>query len=84
MRYSMRYGIGMTVQITVRLPDDAVAFIDKQVETGRSRSRAAVLASMIARERHRVRAEADIAILDKVGDYDFGDLGRPPRMDELA
>ena len=74
----------MTVQITVRLPDDAVAFIDEQVESGRSRSRAAALASMIARERHRVRAEADIAILHEVGDYEFGDLGRPPRMDDLA
>jgi Arc/MetJ-type ribon-helix-helix transcriptional regulator len=74
----------MTVQITVRLPDEAVAFIDEQVESGRSRSRAAALASMIARERHRVRAEADIAILQKVGDYEFGDLGRPPRMDDLA
>ena len=74
----------MTIQITVRLPDDAVAFIDEQVQSGRSRSRAAALASMIARERQRVRAEADIAILQEMGDYDFGDLGGPSRMDDLA
>jgi Arc/MetJ-type ribon-helix-helix transcriptional regulator len=73
----------MTVQITVRLPDEDVAFIDEQVERGRSRSRATALAAMIARERHRVQAEADIAILQKRGDYDFGDLGGSTELPDL-
>jgi Arc/MetJ-type ribon-helix-helix transcriptional regulator len=73
----------MTVQITVRLPDEDVAFLDEQVESGRSRSRAAALAGMIERERHRVRAEADIAILKERGDYDFGDLGGSTALADL-
>ena len=74
----------MSVQITVRLPDEDVAFIDQQVESGVSRSRATVLAAMIARERHRVRAEADIEILRQRGDYDFGDLGGAAALDDLG
>jgi Arc/MetJ-type ribon-helix-helix transcriptional regulator len=73
----------MTVQITVRLPDEDVAFLDEQVETGHSRSRAAALSAMVTRERHRVRAQADIAILRQRGDYDFGDLGGPVDLADL-
>lgn len=73
----------MTVQITVRLSDEDVAFIDQQVERGQSRSRAAALAAMITRERHRVRAEADIAILHERGDYDFGNLGGTSGLPDL-
>lgn len=73
----------MTVQITVRLPDGDVEFIDQQVEAGRSRSRAAAVSAMIAREKHRVRAETDIAILRDRGDYDFGDLGGPADLSDL-
>jgi Arc/MetJ-type ribon-helix-helix transcriptional regulator len=52
----------MTTQITVRLPDDAVAFIDAQVALGAAASRAALVARAVERERRAVFAEHDAAI----------------------
>jgi Arc/MetJ-type ribon-helix-helix transcriptional regulator len=52
----------MTTQITVRLPDDAVAFIDAQVALGAAASRAALVARAIERERRTLAAERDAAI----------------------
>ncbi len=53
----------MSKQLTVRLPDPLVEFIDRQVEEGKATSRAAVVASAIERERRRALAERDAAIL---------------------
>ena len=52
----------MTTQITVRLPDDAVAFIDSQVALGAAASRAALVARAVERERRAVVADRDAAI----------------------
>ncbi|HEX7589938.1 MAG TPA: hypothetical protein VF362_03055 [Demequinaceae bacterium] len=52
----------MTTQITVRLPDDAVAFIDAQVALGAAASRAALVGRAVERERRAVVAERDAAI----------------------
>ncbi|MGL5930563.1 MAG: ribbon-helix-helix domain-containing protein [Dermatophilaceae bacterium] len=52
----------MTVQITVRLPDELVAFVDAEVGEGRVRSRADAVARALHREQRRRRAEADAAI----------------------
>ncbi len=46
----------MTVQVTVRLPDDVAAFIDETVAAGAG-SRAAIIAAAVRRERRR-QAEA--------------------------
>ena len=56
-----RYGSGMTVQITVRVADDAVRFLDEEAERSAT-SRAAVLSRILLREARRQRAERDAAI----------------------
>jgi Arc/MetJ-type ribon-helix-helix transcriptional regulator len=62
-----------TTQISVRLPEELVAFVDEQVRRGAMTSRAAVLAHAIEREQRRVLAERDIAIL-KAGRPEDDDL----------
>ncbi len=70
----------MSQQVTVRLPEELVAFIDAQVHDGRASSRAAVVAAAVERERRRQLAERDAAILAAArahGDVDgFDDLAR--------
>ncbi len=53
----------MSKQLTVRLPDDLVEFIDQRVEHGKATSRAAVVAAAVDRERRRQIAERDAEIL---------------------
>jgi Arc/MetJ-type ribon-helix-helix transcriptional regulator len=53
----------MSKQISVRIPEDLVEFIDGVVVRGRERSRAAVVARALERERRRLIAEDDVAIL---------------------
>lgn len=53
----------MSKQLTVRLPDDLVDFIDQRVEHGEAASRAAVVAAAVERERRREIAARDVAIL---------------------
>ena len=53
----------MSKQVTVRLDDRLVDFVDRQIADGRARSRAAVVAEALERELDRVRAERDIEIL---------------------
>jgi Arc/MetJ-type ribon-helix-helix transcriptional regulator len=57
----------MSKQIAVRLPDELVEFVDKVVGSGRERSRAAVVSRALERERRRVIAERDAAILSGTG-----------------
>jgi len=66
----------MTTQITVRLPDDLVAFVDALVAAGAVRSRADAVARALARERRRQMALQDVAILRQRG----GD----PDLDAIA
>ena len=61
------YHDGMSKQIAVRLPDDLVEFVDGLVETGAGRSRAAVVAGALERERRRTLAARDAAILARTG-----------------
>lgn len=53
----------MSKQIAVRLSDELVDFVDGVVGSGRERSRAAVVSRALERERRRVIAERDAAIL---------------------
>jgi len=78
----------MSKQLTVRLPDDLVEFIDQRVEHGRAKSRAAVVATAVDRERRREIAERDAEILarSKARD-DFDDLAgfsERTALDDLA
>jgi Arc/MetJ-type ribon-helix-helix transcriptional regulator len=58
----------MTKQITVRLPDELVEYADEQVRTGQAASRAAVVSRALERDRRRIAADRDIAILREQGD----------------
>jgi Arc/MetJ-type ribon-helix-helix transcriptional regulator len=60
----------MSKQITVRLPDELVDFMDQLVATDKASSRASVVARAMARERRRELATRDLAILTEYGDYD--------------
>ena len=71
----------MSLQVTVRLPEVLVAFMDQQVRDGRAASRAAVVAAAIERERRRQIGERDAAILAAAG-VDGG--GDDDGLDELA
>jgi Arc/MetJ-type ribon-helix-helix transcriptional regulator len=67
----------MSQQVTVRLPEELVAFMDRQVHDGRATSRAAVVAAAIERERRREIGERDAAILAAAGvDDDLDALAR--------
>jgi Arc/MetJ-type ribon-helix-helix transcriptional regulator len=53
----------MSKELTVRLPDDLVDFIDGRVRAGEAPSRAAVISAAVERERRRAIAERDAGIL---------------------
>jgi Arc/MetJ-type ribon-helix-helix transcriptional regulator len=53
----------MSIQIAVRLPDELVAFIDREVSANRAPSRAAVVLRALEREQRRRIAARDAAIL---------------------
>ncbi|HEY5285897.1 MAG TPA: YlcI/YnfO family protein [Solirubrobacteraceae bacterium] len=57
----------MSRQIAVRLPDELVEFVDEIVGSGSERSRASVVTKALERERRRVVAERDAAILARTG-----------------
>lgn len=57
----------MSKQIAVRLPDELVDFVDEIVGSGADRSRAAVVARALERERRRSLAERDAEILARSG-----------------
>lgn len=58
----------MTKQITVRLPDDLVDFIDEVVASGRFDSRAAVVTRELKRLQRRLAAEKDAEIYRTQGE----------------
>ena len=64
----IRYHIGMTKQIAVRLPDDLVDFLDQLVSRGDEPSRASVVARALTREKQRLGALNDVEILKRVGE----------------
>jgi Arc/MetJ-type ribon-helix-helix transcriptional regulator len=65
----------MSTQIAVRLPDDVVAFLDREVSQRRAPSRAAVVLRALERERRRQTAARDAAILAATEpDHDLDEL----------
>lgn len=79
LRDRVRYHIGMSKQIAVRLPEDLVEFVDEQIKAGAATSRADAVARALARERRRTRAAQDLAIL--LAEREAED---PDRFDDLA
>lgn len=61
------YHCGMSKQIAVRLPEDLVEFVDRAIDSGAERSRAAFVARALERERRRLIAAHDAAILAGTG-----------------
>lgn len=57
----------MSKQVTVRLSDALVDFIDERVHSGEAPSRAAVVSAAVERERRRRLADRDGAILAAQG-----------------
>jgi Arc/MetJ-type ribon-helix-helix transcriptional regulator len=57
----------MSKQIAVRLPDELVEYVDQSVSSGAARSRAAVVARALERERRRAVAARDAEILARSG-----------------
>lgn len=55
----------MSKQIAVRLPDEVVDFIDREVDQRRAESRASFVLKALERERRRLIAARDAAILAK-------------------
>jgi Arc/MetJ-type ribon-helix-helix transcriptional regulator len=69
----------MSKQIAVRLPDDLVDFVDTLIKDGKAKSRATVVTRALERERRRVIAAQDAAILAGAGadtDAEMDDLAR--------
>lgn len=54
-------------QIAVRLADDLVEFVDRIVDSGQARSRAAVVTQALEREHRRAVARRDAEILARTG-----------------
>lgn len=82
----MRYYFGMSKQITVRLPEEAVAFIDGEVARGREASRASVVARALETQRRRMLALSDVEILKHAADDrddDFDALAQRAARTEL-
>ena len=70
----MSYHLGMSTQITVRLPDELVSLVDALVDAGRARSRASVVERALEREMRRELAARDVAILQGAPDDDLDAL----------
>ncbi|USQ82293.1 hypothetical protein [Ornithinimicrobium faecis] len=65
----------MSTPITLRLHDELVAFLDRNVAEGRAASRASLVTSALEREMRRQVAERDAEILREVGaEDDLDDL----------
>lgn len=63
---SLRYGVGMTIQMTIRLADEAADFVDQTVAEGRFSSRAEYLGWLVRRDAMHRRAVADLEKLRAV------------------
>ena len=80
------YHPAVSIQIAVRLPEDLVAYIDEAVSAGRVKSRAALIARLVARDARRHRAEEDLARLIAAGalhDEDMLSMAKAASSTEL-
>ena len=84
-RIPYRYHCAMSKQIAVRLPDEVVDFIDREVDKRHVESRASFVLKALERERRRLIAARDAAILAKLTtvDDDFDALAAHASAFEL-
>jgi Arc/MetJ-type ribon-helix-helix transcriptional regulator len=66
----MRYGSGMSVQMTIRVDDDLAAFVDRAAQAGEG-SRAEVINRALRREIRRRAAERDAQLYATTSDPDL-------------
>lgn len=80
-----RYRGAMSKQIAVRLPEDLVDFIDREVDQRHVDTRASFVLKALERERRRLIAARDAAILAKrtTADDDFDALAAHAASAEL-
>jgi Arc/MetJ-type ribon-helix-helix transcriptional regulator len=64
----------MSTQITIRLPEDLVEFVDAQVVAGLATSRADLVAKLLRRQVARARAVADLEIIRAHDGVPYPDL----------
>lgn len=78
----------MTTQITIRISDESVAFIDSLVSDGREKSRAAAIDKIVRRQQRRVQSEHDATIYLREGENPemvaFADAAYASRFGEDA
>jgi Arc/MetJ-type ribon-helix-helix transcriptional regulator len=70
----LRYDLGMSVQITVRIPDPLAEFMDGVVQRGEAGSRAEVVARALLAAWRRQRDEADLEVIKRFGADLYPDL----------
>ena len=64
----------MSIQIAVRLPDEQVAFLDREISQGHASSRAELVSKALRRmERERI-ASADLEIIIASGGNPYSEL----------
>lgn len=63
-----------TTQITIRLPEDQVEFLDDQIRKGVYRSRAAGVSRALLRLQREVQAERDVLIMMRQPYDEFDDM----------
>jgi Arc/MetJ-type ribon-helix-helix transcriptional regulator len=64
----------MSTQIAVRLPDEVVKFLDAEVDAGRGRSRADLIARAFQREVRRAKAIEELVLLVRSRPVQLGEF----------
>jgi len=65
----------MSIQIAVRLPDEQVAFLDREISQGHASSRAELISKALRRmERERI-ASVDLEVIIASGGNPYSELG---------
>ena len=74
---AIRYGLAVSIQIAVRLPDQLVNSLDELVDSGAARSRASVIERALLRELRYQRMVQEVEILNS-------EIGADEDLDSLA
>ncbi len=78
------YRLGMRTQIAVRLADDTISYLDRLVDMGEARSRAAAVRQALERDQRVRIAERDAVILaDAPPDTDLDRLAEYAVQNEM-
>lgn len=64
----------MSIQIAVRLPDEQVAFLDREISQGRASSRAELVSKALRRMQRERIASADLEVIIASGGNPYSEL----------